>query len=178
MLIGNVQASCYSLSYLPRPEDPLFLTLLMSSEDSSNEASVYFSHRHQKPFVLNYLIVSGLLEFFLHRTSDLEKVCRTCLAVKMYHCHRMHHLTLCHSQVTCCATSVLAQMAFHCWPLSNLGPLCHPLRMNGPTMTMWSFHLISDADTAKVTLHFHLIPSECFTCLMSIYKPNFFKSTM
>jgi len=91
-----------------------FFTPLISAEDSSNEASVYFSHRHQETFFFNYLIVSGLFAFFLHRTSDLERVCHTCMEVKTYHYHRMHHLTLCHSQVTCCATSVLAQMACHC----------------------------------------------------------------
>ena len=155
-----------------------FFTPLISAEDSSNETSVYFSHRHQKTFFLNYFIASGLFALFLHRTSDLEKVCHTCMEVKTYHCHRMHHLTLCHCQVICCVTSVLVQMAFHCWPLSNLGPLHHPLRMNGLTMTMWSFHLTSDAHTATGTLHFHLIPSECSPGLMSIYRPNCFKSTM
>jgi hypothetical protein len=178
MLIDNVQAVVhYHMSTCPYQNIHIFFMPLISAEDSI-KLQYIFPTDIKKTLFLNYLIVSELFALFLHRTSDLEKVCHTCMEVKTYHCHRMHHLTLCHSRATCCVTSVLVQMAFHCWPLSNLGPLCHQLRMNGLTMTMWSFHLTSDADTATGTLHFNLIPSECSTGLMSIYRSNCFKSTM
>ena len=111
ILIGNVQASCSSLSYLPRPEHPLFLMPLISLEDSSSETSVYFSHRHQKPF---FLIISLYLGFLHFSCTELPTWKKSATHVWQWRCTIATECT-----TTPCATlrrlAALPQ-SWHRWP--------------------------------------------------------------